>query len=430
MKKIITLALVLAGVCSLNAAPREFKVPSGQEIATIQLNSAASSRATAPNRAATLRGDTIPANEYTWNYYQSITNAEGIDTWIQGANISMIVPGTQNVKEERYYAFYTGINGFEDEKPIIGHLSEDGYYLTFPVGQTFMEMEHPTFGHLDIQLYNANSFGTSIAPDENNPVILKREQNKWVAYTEERADTMVYSGYFYVGAKVTYQGKQGFVGFGYFGDNSIQQLNTYAQQYNYDPDAGTISEQLPTGVYGLMYGMWLDRNGDKLKARNIFGYGQDELVEFNIDRTNKTIETEEYPIAYSFYHDNFGLLEWFPVCVDSVGNESATLKATYEVLQTEQGTVYTQINFDFDQCYLIATVGNQDLTYSAFISLKWIYFGDLDDLSAGVENAVITEANNAPVEYFNLQGIRINRENAANGVYIRRQGNEVSKIVL
>ena len=33
---------------------------------------------------------------------------------------------------------------------------------------------------------------------------------------------------------------------------------------------------------------------------------------------------------------------------------------------------------------------------------------------------------NAPVEYFNLQGIRV--ENPANGLYIRRQGNKVEKV--
>lgn len=36
--------------------------------------------------------------------------------------------------------------------------------------------------------------------------------------------------------------------------------------------------------------------------------------------------------------------------------------------------------------------------------------------------------DNAPVEYFNLQGIRV--ENPANGLYIRRQGSKVSKVIL
>lgn len=52
---------------------------------------------------------------------------------------------------------------------------------------------------------------------------------------------------------------------------------------------------------------------------------------------------------------------------------------------------------------------------------------DLSAFLSGVENITIDDAN-APVEYFNLQGVRV--ENPANGIYIRRQGNSVTKIVV
>lgn len=49
---------------------------------------------------------------------------------------------------------------------------------------------------------------------------------------------------------------------------------------------------------------------------------------------------------------------------------------------------------------------------------------------AGVEDNIIAADNsNAPVEYYNLQGIRIN-EPAAGSVVIRRQGTEVSKVLV
>lgn len=48
--------------------------------------------------------------------------------------------------------------------------------------------------------------------------------------------------------------------------------------------------------------------------------------------------------------------------------------------------------------------------------------------TSGIEN-VLTEADaNAPVEYFNIQGVRV--ANPQNGLYIRRQGNKVDKIYL
>ncbi len=46
---------------------------------------------------------------------------------------------------------------------------------------------------------------------------------------------------------------------------------------------------------------------------------------------------------------------------------------------------------------------------------------------AGVNNIVV-EDQDAPVEYFNLQGIRVN--NPENGMFIRRQGNTVTKVAL
>ncbi|MDE5727997.1 MAG: hypothetical protein K2H94_07750, partial [Duncaniella sp.] len=47
------------------------------------------------------------------------------------------------------------------------------------------------------------------------------------------------------------------------------------------------------------------------------------------------------------------------------------------------------------------------------------------DLSSVSEIAV---DENAPVEYYNLQGMRV--ENPANGLFIKRQGSKVTKVVL
>lgn len=50
-----------------------------------------------------------------------------------------------------------------------------------------------------------------------------------------------------------------------------------------------------------------------------------------------------------------------------------------------------------------------------------------DDITTGVEN-VEAENGNAPVEYFNLQGVKV--DNPANGLYIRRQGGNTEKIIV
>ena len=53
---------------------------------------------------------------------------------------------------------------------------------------------------------------------------------------------------------------------------------------------------------------------------------------------------------------------------------------------------------------------------------------DIDlDQYAGLNEVAVDNNENAPVEYFNLQGVRIN-EPAAGQVVIRRQGNKTTKL--
>lgn len=70
------------------------------------------------------------------------------------------------------------------------------------------------------------------------------------------------------------------------------------------------------------------------------------------------------------------------------------------------------------------------------INVMWLYDGNEIPIdvtfngqkkSTGVADITISDEN-APVEYYNLQGIRV--ENPENGVYIRRQGNTVSKVLV
>lgn len=53
-------------------------------------------------------------------------------------------------------------------------------------------------------------------------------------------------------------------------------------------------------------------------------------------------------------------------------------------------------------------------------------FNFVPDQSA-IDNIVADDAN-APVEYFNLQGVKV--QNPENGLYIKRQGKTVEKVVI
>lgn len=72
--------------------------------------------------------------------------------------------------------------------------------------------------------------------------------------------------------------------------------------------------------------------------------------------------------------------------------------------------------------------GNEDyeclpLTKNSSISLDF----DITAETQGVSDIIADDAN-APVEYFNLQGVRV--ANPENGLYIRRQGNKAQKVLV
>ena len=57
-----------------------------------------------------------------------------------------------------------------------------------------------------------------------------------------------------------------------------------------------------------------------------------------------------------------------------------------------------------------------------------IYYTDFVFTEDQASIETIDADTNAPVEYFNIQGIRV--ENPTNGLYIRRQGSKVSKVLV
>ncbi len=56
------------------------------------------------------------------------------------------------------------------------------------------------------------------------------------------------------------------------------------------------------------------------------------------------------------------------------------------------------------------------------------YLPDPDGL-AGIDGIDADNAG-APVEYYNLQGLRVSAENLVPGIYVRRQGTEVIKVLV
>ncbi len=60
---------------------------------------------------------------------------------------------------------------------------------------------------------------------------------------------------------------------------------------------------------------------------------------------------------------------------------------------------------------------------------KFTLIFDYDYRKAGVDNVAV-DSSNGVVEYYNLNGVRVNENNLSNGIYVRRQGNQVSKVII
>lgn len=66
---------------------------------------------------------------------------------------------------------------------------------------------------------------------------------------------------------------------------------------------------------------------------------------------------------------------------------------------------------------------------------KYVGTISIDEISlsypkSGAVSTIEVDNSDAPVEFYNLQGVKVNIDNAANGIYIRRQGSEVKKVLI
>ena len=125
--------------------------------------------------------------------------------------------------------------------------------------------------------------------------------------------------------------------------------------------------------------------------------------------------------------------------------QAKTLSATQPVLyQSQSGTIsmlgvdsegYTTADVVFTQhpstneiIFQAAAVALTDGTDIIPCYIPQILMPFDPYANAGVKGVEVSTDANAPVEYFNLQGVRV--ANPENGLYIRRQGNKVEKVII
>lgn len=137
-----------------------------------------------------------------------------------------------------------------------------------------------------------------------------------------------------------------------------------------------------------------------------------EELDYDVDGTTVTFTGDKYIDKNTDKYDSYGIL--------------------VESISEEQSSYYSGISKSVADVTYDPTYG-----YPTEVVFKYSYndepmqmqsrqvYGDYA-LYSGVEAPVVDE--NAPVEYYNLQGVRV--ANPSNGIYIRRQGTAVSKVMI
>lgn len=188
-----------------------------------------------------------------------------------------------------------------------------------------------------------------------------------------------------------------------------------------------------------------DPNAQAYLQRNYLKFGlTDYFTGITIPKLDKTPATdEELILSFDWCSQRRGNSEtavWDPtalvVIVKNGDEEKQYLAPTHTF---EDGSAYEWVNatvnlkdakIDTETRITIRNIDAQWPGKKADDTDKCRWFIDNIKLTsgntAGVEGIIVD--NDAPVEYFNLQGIRV--AEPSNGLYIRRQGKEVKKVFL
>ena len=78
----------------------------------------------------------------------------------------------------------------------------------------------------------------------------------------------------------------------------------------------------------------------------------------------------------------------------------------------------------------VIVVAPENLSNLAFMGMAVTVQLEGMDLfgNAGVNGVVVEDIENAPVEYYNLQGMKV--ANPEHGIYVRRQGSRIEKVLV
>lgn len=267
--------------------------------------------------------------------------------------------------------------------------------LTIPAGQsvTFTEETDKGTQSVDLTIYNY-----SFEDQQAHDIVFTYYPEERLFFYEAGVDAQNYYTECIVLAQAAAQ-----VGSGVYGQLFVAynfMVNSVMAESEVD-DQGNIGDS-------QLYNIYVEQKGDKIVIDNMFNFGFSAHPEFTVDAQAKTLSATR-PVLYQGSDGTITML--------GVDDEGYT---TDEVLFSQNASTDA---FIFQAAAVALTDGSQ--YQPAYLPMFRIPFNPY--AGAGVQGVAVDNAN-APVEYFNLQGVRV--ANPENGLYIRRQGNKVEKIII
>jgi hypothetical protein len=119
------------------------------------------------------------------------------------------------------------------------------------------------------------------------------------------------------------------------------------------------------------------------------------------------------------------------------GNETETIEnQEVDAFSPESEVKSTTTDSDDSLPFYLRSVSSQE---NAYVTVEFYYnyedpsksiviINSTNSVICGAESISVAEENESPVEYFNLNGVRV--DGSVPGLYIRRQGNKVTKVII
>ena len=416
MKKLYTFAL--AGIIAMSASALEFSAPkttisapavaAKMKVAQKDTNTLPSSlKKKAPARAAE-NAETSElasyAGEYTWTYYSMLVN-DGEDLISKNVTISIVDEKDGSVE----------INGIIEDISIKATMDLEKKTFTVPnmqyLGKTSEGDLYFYFKELnedETAILSGASSAKSVEAEIDGSSIIFPEYNFWAIGMPTVEDGYYLYAYYNeldeVDAWIS-------VGKGSLTENIL--YNAYVGQPNTKAyETEILVAKRNSNLYQVTnaYLATMEALNANVKSTPSFYFNTEDPDNVIVPMSFAGIQDQEIGMVYILSESYFREL---------TNNPTVNNKATF----TREGDKCTLNCPAMSLLFTGLSDPEYGLYYCSQTAATTLTFTQKADTN-GIED--ITVDDNAPVEYYNLQGIRV--ANPSNGVYIQRQGNKATKV--